>query len=85
MAYILELKKRVLKDIESLPLEIQQRILEEIAELLVNPLKHGVIKLTDQDSYRTRVGNYRIVFSVDVENQVLTLVTVDHRNKVYKK
>ncbi len=84
MSFTLDLKKNVKKELEDLPFEVQQRILREIALLLENPFKQGVIQLTGENSFRTRVGDYRIVFEVDEVKKVVTLVTVGHRSKVYK-
>ncbi|WP_282433076.1 type II toxin-antitoxin system RelE family toxin [Desulfosporosinus meridiei] len=37
------------------------------------------------DNYRLRVGNYRIVFSKDDENIVISIIKIGPRGEVYKK
>ena len=84
MAYTIELKKRVYKELEALTEENQQRILRDLSELLENPFKQGVIRLTGEESYRSRVGDYRVVFDVDTVIQVITVTRIAHRSEVYK-
>ena len=84
MAYTIELRKRVYKELESLSEENQQRILRDLSELLENPFKQGVIRLTGEESYRSRVGDYRIVFDVDVDTLVIIVTKIAHRSEVYK-
>jgi mRNA interferase RelE/StbE len=84
MAYTIELKKRVYKELEALTEENQQRILRDLSELLENPFKQGVIRLTGETSHRSRVGDYRIVFDVDGNTRVITVTKIAHRSEVYK-
>ena len=80
MAYTIELRKRVYKGLEALTEEYQQRILRDLSELLENPFKQDVIRLTGDASYRSRVGDYRIVFEVDEASQTLTILNIGHRS-----
>lgn len=84
MAYSIELRKRVYKELEALTEENQQRILRDLSELLENPFKQGVIRLTGETSYRSRVGDYRIVFEVDEARRTLTVLNIGHRSEVYR-
>lgn len=59
-------KKQALKFLEHVPTKDKERIVNEILSLAENPRKDGVIKLQGSDpaEYRTRQGDYRIVFSI---------------------
>ena len=37
------------------------------------------------NSYKLRIGDYRAIIDVDWENEILFVLLVDHRRRVYKK
>ncbi len=83
--YQLEIDKRVHKDLVDLPTSVQDRVLEKLETLLTDPFAPGTKKLQGYDSYRVRVGEYRIVFDIDTQARVVTVLAVDHRSNVYKR
>jgi mRNA interferase RelE/StbE len=85
MRFELQIAKSFNKDLSDLPEEVAQRVVKEVALLLENSFRQGVIKLTDRESYRTRVGDYRIVFDVNEEEKTVTLMAIGHRSKIYKR
>lgn len=67
---------------------IAKKIAKCLSQLEQNPLHHPNIKfLKGQLSghYRCRIGNYRIVYAVDETTKQVRVITIGHRNKVYKK
>jgi mRNA interferase RelE/StbE len=84
MAYTLEVNKRIGKSLANLPRDVRKRILDRLEELQENPFSPGVIKLKGEESYRVRVGDYRIVFDVDTQAQKITVLAADHRKDVYR-
>ena len=85
MTYRIEFVKQSAKQLKSLSTEEQQRIKIKIDTLADVPRPDGVVKLTGEDSlYRIRVGNYRIIYSIQ-DNQLLILVLkIGHRRDVYQ-
>ena len=75
MVYKVVIEKKAIKFLESIPAMEKDKIINEIQSLAENPRKHGVIKLKDSDpsQYRTRQGNYRIVFEIK-DNVLIVLV-----------
>mgnify|MGYP001770786383 CR=1 FL=1 len=60
--YQVEITSRAAKQLKKLPEDIKLRIEEKIQELAENPRPDGVVKLEDsEDTYRVRVGKYRIL------------------------
>ena len=58
MNYQVEFKPKAIKDLESLPVEVQNRVLTKI-ELMQNNLTGDVERLTNYTpEYRLRVGDY---------------------------
>lgn len=83
--YELSLRRSVLrKDIERIPKVDAQRIMDAIHALADNPRPPGVQKLSGQERYRIRQGDYRIVYSVQDEDHTVWVVKVGHRRDVYR-
>ncbi len=61
-----------------------QRIQARIEQIAQNPRCSGTIKLQGETGYRTRVGDYRILYEIDDENQTVTVYRVKHRRDVYR-
>ena len=81
MGYEAVLKPKALKDLQSLPTNLQARILEKI-ELMRDDLQGDVKHLTNfTPEYRLRVGNYRILF--EIETDVLVIYRIKHRSNAY--
>ncbi len=84
MSYTLEVNKRASKSLANLPRDVQKRILKKLEELQENPFPHGVIKLKGEESYRVRVGNYRIAFDINTKAQSITVLAAGHRKDIYR-
>jgi len=54
-----------------------------LAALQDNPRPHGSRKLAASDQWRTRVGDYRILYRVDDPAREVTVTRVAHRRDVY--
>jgi mRNA interferase RelE/StbE len=68
-----------------LPVSLHHRVAEEIDKLAVNPLSRGVKKLVGgKGVYRVRVGDYRIVHSVDFGNRLVIVERIGHRKETYR-
>jgi mRNA interferase RelE/StbE len=70
--------------LKKLPKKDAANILETIESLTVDPRPRWVEKLQGRSGYRTRVGNYRIIYSVDDGKLIIFIIDVDHRKDVYK-
>ena len=74
-----------MREIEAIPQKRQrQRIVSRIRTLAGDPRPPGCEKLTGQDRYRVRQGQYRIVYSVEDDALVVYVVKVGHRSDVYR-
>jgi len=77
-------KKSVEKDLADIPRKDLQRILERIRSLADNPRPLGSEKLTAQERYRIRQGNYRILYSIQDQELTVCVVMVGQRREVYR-
>ena len=82
--YKIFLRRPVKKDLSSISKKDLKRILEEIKSLAVDPRPTGCEKLSGQEKYRLRQGNYRIVYSIQDYELTVWIVKVGHRREVYR-
>lgn len=43
------------------------------------------MKLTGQDAYRIRVGDYGIIYSIHDDRLLILVIDVGHRREVYRR
>ncbi len=72
------------KEMDKLPSVVYNRISRRILSLETNPRPRGAKKLSNRQEYRLRVGDYRILYTVDDEDRVVTVFAVGHRREVYR-
>ena len=82
-AYKIFFRKSVKKDLATIPKKDLKRILQKIESLGIDPRPIGCEKLSGQEKYRLRQGNYRIIYSIQDYDLTVWVVKVGHRRKVY--
>ena len=82
--YSLFLKESVQKDLDGIPKKDLRRILTRIKSLAIDPRPQGCEKLTGQGRYRLRQGRYRIVYAIQDDDRIVTVVKVGHRKDIYR-
>jgi mRNA interferase RelE/StbE len=83
--YKLVFRKSVSRDFRSIPKKDVARILQRLECLQENPRPADSEKLSGQERYRIRQGVYRVVYGVEDELLVVTVVRVGRRKHVYKR
>jgi mRNA interferase RelE/StbE len=83
-SYRLSIKPSAAKEIEALPKNDRVRVIKRIKSLAENPRPPGSEKLSGNDKYRVRQGQYRIVYSVSDQELIVLVVKVAHRREVYR-
>jgi mRNA interferase RelE/StbE len=83
--YVITFAKSARKDLERLPPQISERVLDRIERLSAQPRPPGSIKLRDESGlWRIRIGNYRVIYSIDDKKEVVDVSLVRHRKDVYR-
>ena len=82
--YSILFRRSVLKDLEVLPKKDVQRIMEAIRALAVDPRPPQSQKLSGREQYRLRQGTYRILYVIQDDVLIVTVVKVGHRREVYR-
>jgi len=83
-SYKIEIKKSAAKEIEKLPQKVLCRVIEKIKQLSVDPRPSGCKKLSGEEKYRIRVGEYRVLYEIIDDTLVIYVVKVSHRKDVYR-
>jgi mRNA interferase RelE/StbE len=84
--YALEIAKSVEKDLRKIPTNMHGVFFNEIENLSINPFpesRYKKLKGTKQ-SYRLRVGNYRVLYEVDTAVLLITVYRIRHRKDSYR-
>ncbi len=65
MTYQVIIQRPAEKELDALQVSVHKRIVTRLLTLEENPRPTGVKKLQGQESYRLRVGDYRILHTID--------------------
>ncbi|MEI6707613.1 MAG: type II toxin-antitoxin system RelE/ParE family toxin [Methylococcales bacterium] len=85
MAYDIIIKPSAEKSFAKLPKAQQIKIINAIENLAINPRPQGFKKLkSTAELYRIRVGDYRVIYSIDNNVLIITVVKIGHRKEIYK-
>ncbi len=83
--YSVQIKPSAVRELETIPhKKVRQRIVQRIRSLGDDPRPPGSEKLTGQDRYRVRQGQYRIVYAIEADALVVYVVKIAHRSRVYR-
>lgn len=81
--YQIVIKKKAKKFIDKLPQNEKKRIVAAIEKL---PDGEDIKKLKGyEDVLRLRVGEYRIIYTVDNGRLIITVIDAGNRGQIYKK
>jgi mRNA interferase RelE/StbE len=73
------------KELQALPSDVAERILQKIEQLFEDPRPPGVKKLKGSASlFRLRVGEYRVIYEIDDRNHVVDISVIRHRSEAYR-
>ncbi|MBI4339504.1 MAG: type II toxin-antitoxin system RelE/ParE family toxin [Chloroflexi bacterium] len=81
MSYEVRLRPAAQKELDALPERDYILVAEAIYALEKNPRPASVIKLAGSSLWRIRVGRFRIVYGVDDQAQLVTIVRVARRRE----
>jgi len=83
-SYRVIIKQSVSKDLKKISKKDVRRILSAIRALADNPRPPQSKKLSGQERYRLRQGNYRILYSIEDDRLIVCVVRVGDRRDVYR-
>jgi len=75
------------KDIKKLPHEVAQRVYSAVKQIKDDPYSH-VKKLKASPTtpfYSLRVGEYRVIMTIENQQLVIFVIEIGHRSKICRK
>jgi mRNA interferase RelE/StbE len=83
MPYQILLTKTATKQLDKLPNNIAENLLDFIQTLENDPRPNGCKKLKGRDGFRVRQGNYRIIYDIFDDILIVEVIAVGHRKDIY--
>lgn len=85
MSYAVSVRPAAQRQFARLPADAKRAVAASLEGLAVEPRPHNHIKLSGStDSYRVRVGDYRVVYQIDDASRKVLVTVVGHRREVYR-
>ena len=84
-SYRIEVKPSARKELARLPAQLIARIMPRLENLASKPRPPGCKKLQGGDNeWRIRVGDYRVVYTIDDIKLLVEVTRIRHRSEVYE-
>ena len=77
--------KSAARELERVPTKDRRRIVAKIRALAEDPRQVGAEKLSGEDKYRMRQGDYRILYEIVDADLIVTVVRIGNRREVYRR
>ncbi|MGH9432276.1 MAG: type II toxin-antitoxin system RelE family toxin [Terriglobia bacterium] len=85
-SYRVALTSSAEKELKKLPGQVIARIAPRVENLASNPRPPGCKKLKGgDDEWRIRVGDYRVVYTIDDAKLLVEVTRIRHRSEVYER
>ena len=82
--YRIELRPAAARALRKLDPQVRKRVQGAIALLAHDPRPPAARALRDRPGFRVRVGDYRIIYSVQDDVLLVVVITLRNRSSVYK-
>lgn len=83
--YKICIKPSAAKELKKIPKKVLQKVVEKIKGLAFDPRPPGCEKLSSEERFRIRQGDYRIVYTIEDEKLIVIVVKIGHRRDINKK
>jgi mRNA interferase RelE/StbE len=83
-SYKLLIKPSAVKELEAVPAKDRRKVAAKIQAFAVEPRPPGSEKLSGQERYRLRQGDYRVVYAIDDAAHTVLVVKIGNRRDIYR-
>jgi len=83
--YRIELRPAAVHSLRKLDPQVRRRIQGVIALLADDPRPPTARQLKGRPGMRVRVGDYRIIYSIEDDVLLIVVVALGHRREIYKR
>jgi mRNA interferase RelE/StbE len=81
----IEYRPAFARALRKLPVVVQKQVAPRIDALAFNPRPPGCEKMQgEEDQYRIRIGDYRVIYEIHDQVLVVLMVRIGHRREVYR-
>ena len=77
--------EKAINFLDKLDVLLSRRIIKKMNELIENPFSKDIKKLKGENTFRFRVGDYRILLDINVKNRIIYVLGLGHRKNIYKR
>ena len=82
--YRVDLRRQPQRALDKLPKSDFQAVIEAIKNLAQMPRPRGIEKVKSTGLWRIRQGDYRVIYAIDDNEHIVTVVRVGHRREIYR-
>lgn len=82
--YKLEVIPSAQKDLDNLERKFFEQIKNKISSLSSCPRPPNCLKLTAEEGYRIKSGDFRILYRIDDKNKIIYVYRIKHRKESYR-
>jgi len=76
--------KKATKKLDKIPDSLAKKIVDNILTLKTNPLPLNSKKLQNHDSFRLRIGSFRVIYSINKSKKEITVLRIADRKTIYR-
>ena len=84
MKYALKIIPKAQKDLDIIRGSDFDFIKKKILSLSSKPRPFGCKKLTNEEGYRIRAGNFRVLYRIDDSAKIVIIYRIKHRKEAYR-
>jgi len=84
MKYDVKWTETSLDQLKKIDKAITERIIDKVEKISKNPFKF-VKKLKEFNLFRLRIGDYRVIMSIEKNKMIIFILEVGHRRVIYRK
>jgi mRNA interferase RelE/StbE len=82
--YVISISETAIKQIKKLSKDTRLKIIAAILSFEIEPRPFGCKKLAgSQNTYRIRLGNYRVIYEIHEKEILVKVLKVGHRKDIY--
>ncbi|MBP9664871.1 MAG: type II toxin-antitoxin system RelE/ParE family toxin [Pyrinomonadaceae bacterium] len=82
--YKITITRSAEKSLKNLDRQAKNRIVSQILSLADEPRPHGCRKVISEEGlWRVRIGDWRLGYAINDDDQTVTVIRVDHRSSFY--
>lgn len=84
MPYRIEVRPAAVRQLRKLDPPTARRVQGAIALLADDPRPPASRPLTGRPAWRVRIGDYRVLYTIEADRLVVVVITIGHRRDVYR-